>query len=127
VPDVSYNAGVNGGVLIHCGVCNILFVPTHPDDPTVFFIIGGTSAGSPQWAGLVADAAQLGGHRLGNINGKLYQLKNSPKYGADFHDITTGNNDVVEIGTGFNAAHGWDPVTGIGSPNAVNLLPDLVH
>ena len=40
--------------------------------------------------------------------------------------MVTGNNDVAEIGGGFNAAAGWDPVTGLGTPNAVDLLPRLV-
>jgi hypothetical protein len=37
-----------------------------------------------------------------------------------------GNNDVAEIGgAGFNAGTGWDPVTGLGTPNAAVLLPAL--
>jgi subtilase family serine protease len=116
---------VNGGVLTHCGICNVLF-GLDPSAPA-FFIFGGTSAGSPQWAALTADADQMAGHRLGDINQTLYQQAQSPpKYAADFHDVTTGNNDVVEIGNqGFNATTGWDPVTGLGSPNAANLLPVL--
>ena len=125
VPDVAYNAGVNGGVLFHCGVCNLLFAGADPLDPTIFFIVGGTSAGSPQWAGLAADADQLAGHDLGNINDRLYQIGHSKTASSKFHDITVGNNDVVEIGTGYDTAPGWDPVTGLGTPNAVNLLPAL--
>lgn len=126
VPDVSYDAGVNGGVLTHCGICNLLN-GIEVSNPNVFFIFGGTSAGSPQWAALTADADQLAGQRLGSINPRLYQLGQTPKtYAADFHDITTGNNDVAEIGgAGFNAATGWDPVTGLGTPNAASLLPAL--
>ena len=41
------------------------------------------------------------------------------KYAADFHDITTGNN-------GFAAGPGYNLVTGIGSPIANNLVPDLL-
>jgi subtilase family serine protease len=125
VPDVSYNAGVNGGVLTHCGICNLLF-GLDPTDPTIFFIFGGTSAGSPQWAGLTAVGDQLARHRFGDINPALYLLSRSQNLYADaFHDITTGNNDVSEIDTGYNAATNWDPVTGLGSPNAANLLPLL--
>jgi subtilase family serine protease len=126
VPDVAYDAGVNGGVLTHCGICNLLN-GIEPGNPNVFFIFGGTSAGSPQWSALIADADQMAGHRLGSINEQLYHLSQAQQsYAADFHDITTGNNDVAEIGgAGFNAAKGWDPVTGLGSPNAANLLPAL--
>lgn len=125
VPDVSYDAGVNGGVLTHCSVCNLLY-GYQPSDP-LFFIFGGTSAGSPQWAALTADADQIAGHDLGNINPRLYQLAGGPGNQKNaFNDVTTGNNDVAEInGAGYNAGTGWDPVTGLGTPNAVTLLPAL--
>ena len=125
VPDVSYNAGSNGGVLVHLGFLLPLF--GFPQDAPVYFIIGGTSAGSPQWAGLAADADQMAGHDLGNINGNLYRLaQNKKTYGANFFDITQGNNDVAELGpAGFDAGTGWDAVTGLGSPNAANLIPAL--
>ena len=126
VPDVAYDAGVNGGVITHCGICNLLN-GLDPSNAGVFFIFGGTSAGSPQWAALAADADQIAGHRIGNINQSLYQFGQAPpKARADFHDVTTGNNDVVEIGNqGYNAGAGWDAVTGLGTPNAANLLPAL--
>jgi subtilase family serine protease len=123
VPDVAYNAGVNGGVLTHCGVCN-LTIGYQPTDP-VFFLFGGTSAGSPQWAALAADADQLGGHRMGSINDDLYRLSAGGQYTVNFHDVTQGTNDVAEIGTGYDATPGWDAVTGLGTPNAANLLPAL--
>ncbi|MBV8064637.1 MAG: S53 family peptidase [Actinobacteria bacterium] len=125
VPDVSYDAGVNGGVLTHCGICNLLN-GLDPSNPNVFFIFGGTSAGSPQWSALTADADQLAGHDLGTINPSLYSFAQAPGlYSAAFHDVTTGNNNVAEIGTGYNAGVGWDPVTGLGTPNAAALLPAL--
>lgn len=38
-----------------------------------------------------------------------------------FHDITSGNNPGC--GTkGFPVAAGWDPVTGLGTPNYPQLL-----
>ena len=127
VPDVSYDAGVNGGVITHCGICNVL----NGLDPNAlaFFIFGGTSAGSPQWAALTADADQLAGHDLGDLNPTLYKLAASgSSYAQDFNDVKGGNNDVVEIGNqGFNAVTGWDPVTGLGSPIAANLLPALAQ
>ena len=99
--------------------------------------VGGTSAGSPAFAGIVAilnQATQSGG--LGNVNPTLYSLGGT---GA-FHDITTGNNIVpCTSGTpaggsaslrcptsapfqiGYSAAAGYDLVTGLGSVNA-NVL-----
>ena len=124
VPDVAYNAGVSGGVLIFSATINEAF--GFPPNALIFFIIGGTSAGSPQWAALTADADQIAGTDLGNINPSLYHIAQAPPlYAANLHDITTGNNDVAEIGGGFDAAKGWDPVTGLGSPNAAKLLPTL--
>jgi subtilase family serine protease len=125
VPDVSYDAGVDGGVITRCSPCNI----ANGLDPSlnVYFIFGGTSAGSPQWAALTADADQLGHHRLGNINPALYFIAATPVYNLAFHDVRTGNNTVADLGgAGYQAAKGWDPVTGLGSPNASVLLPTLV-
>jgi subtilase family serine protease len=125
VPDVGYNAGVGGGVLINSATLNAGI--GLPPDQLAFFIIGGTSAGTPQWAGLAAIGDQMGRHRLGSINDGLYNISHSKKhYAAAFHDITVGNNDVVEIGGGFDTAQGWDPVTGLGTPRASGLLPQLV-
>lgn len=103
-----------------CSACN--------DGVPAFFLFGGTSAGSPQWAALTADADQMAGHDLGNINPSLYHIGQAPTlYAMNLHDITTGNNDVSEIGgNGFDAGKGWDPVTGLGTPNAAKLLPSLV-
>ena len=47
-------------------------------------------------------------------------------YANDFYDITDGNNQVDPTIPGFPATTGWDPTTGLGTPNAANLVPDLV-
>jgi subtilase family serine protease len=89
---------------------------------------GGTSASTPLWGGLVADADQLAGRDLGFLNPALYRIARSPLYDRAFHDVTTGNNTVLLNGvtyTGYQAGPGWDPVTGLGSPNAAVLLPLL--
>ncbi len=121
VPDVADVADPNTGVLVHFGVGNELF-GLDPNDPTIFFIFGGTSAGSPQWAGIAALADQKFHHRVGLINPALYLILHSSKlYARDFHDITTGDNIVPDLG-GFTAGKGWDAVTGVGTPNVANLL-----
>ena len=129
VPDVAYNAGVDGGVLTHWGVGLIVDAGLDPNTPA-FFIFGGTSAGSPQWSGLVALADQLGHHRVGAINDLLYAIAGSPAlYKQAFHDITSGNNDYGVSDTvtvpGFQTRKGWDPVTGLGTPKANVLVPLL--
>ena len=123
VPDVSYDAAVNGGVL---GVWSCPVAEGDGcDGATPFvFIFGGTSAGSPQWAGITALADQAAGRRLGFVNLGLYLLANSPLYHSDFHDITSGNNTFDGV-TGFTAAPGWDAASGLGSPDVGHLLSIL--
>jgi subtilase family serine protease len=91
-------------------------------------VIGGTSSSSPQWAGLVAVANEMnGGKQLGYINPALYAIaSDAAMYAADFYDVTTGKNQTVSTIPGYPATTGWDPVTGLGTPNAANLLPDLI-
>ena len=100
-----------------------------------FFIFGGTSAGSPQWAALTAIGDQMGHHRLGTINPSLYQLASSHFFSnALYHDITVGQNGVMEFNAdnstvnipGFTAKRGWDAASGLGSPKADRLIPALV-
>ena len=90
-------------------------------------LIGGTSAAAPVWAGIMAIANQMAGHPLGFINPALYKLANSSTYASDFHDITLGDNtnQVVHV-PGYPAVAGWDAATGLGTPNAAKLIPDLI-
>jgi subtilase family serine protease len=126
VPDISYSADVNNGLLI-------AWSQGDPANVGDIFLFGGTSAGSPQWAAIIALADQAGHHPLGFINGDLYSLGRGARYSAVFHDITTGNNTVsltdvngnaVNI-AGFPATKGWDPVTGLGTPDVAQLLKYL--
>lgn len=93
------------------------------------FVGNGTSAGSPLWAGLTAIANQMAGHPLGYLNPALYKVASGDNYARDFHDITVGNNSTNDKGVsvvGYDAVAGWDPITGLGTPNAQFLLPDLI-
>jgi subtilase family serine protease len=90
-------------------------------------LAGGTSASAPVWAAVEAIANQMAEHPLGFINPGLYKLATSDTYQQDFHDITQGNNSNVQTGVkGYPATIGWDPVTGLGTPNAEKLIPDLI-
>jgi hypothetical protein len=94
---------------------------------TGWYDIGGTSLATPQWAGLIAIADQLNGGGLGLLNPVLYEVASDPgKYAADFFDVTVGNNQAFPSVTGYPATIGWDPVTGLGTPDAAHLIPDLV-
>jgi subtilase family serine protease len=119
VPDVAYSGAIDGGVLTVWSSSGL--------GEDLAFIFGGTSAGSPQWAGLAALADQLAGHRLGLLNDQLYALARGPAYGALFHDITTGDNTFHGPVTvpGFAARTGWDAASGVGSPRADTLVRRL--
>ena len=106
VPDVAYNAGVVGGVVAAWAA---------PFGPGSFFIFGGTSAGAPQWAGIVADINQAKGRPLGFLNKQLYKLGNSGSLGNLFHDVTAGNNAFGGV-PGYAATPGYDLATGWGTP-----------
>jgi len=114
VPDVAYNAA--GFITV--------WSPTLPSGRIGMGLASGTSAGSPQWAGIAALCAEIVHHRLGAINDKLYRIAGSDAYAKAFHDITSGNNSFGGI-AGYTAGPGWDPVTGLGSPDVANLLPLL--
>ena len=119
-PDVAYNAAVDGGVLT---------VFSGFGFPALFFT-GGTSAGSPQWAGITALAnqarASAGKGPIGDLNPVLYSIYHSARYHNDFHDITVGNNQLAGTPVGYAATPGYDLATGLGTPDASQLIVDLV-
>jgi subtilase family serine protease len=98
VVDVSYDADPNTGVLVIEGGST--------------FQVGGTSAGAPQWAGLIALASQANSEKYGSLNPKLYKI-------ATYHDITSGSDGF------FTATQGWDYPTGLGSPDANSAVTAL--
>ncbi|MDR4947143.1 S53 family peptidase [Neobacillus cucumis] len=85
-------------------------------------VFGGTSAVAPLWAGLIAILNQQLGHPVGFLNPALYQLSASSKA---FRDITSGNNESSTERGAYTAKKGWDPCTGLGSPNGTNLINAL--
>ena len=94
---------------------------------TGWYDIGGTSLACPRWAGPVAIADRINGGGLGTINPALYKpAAGSSTCAADFYDVITGNNAADPTVPGYSATAGWDPVTGLGTPNAAEFLPDLV-
>ncbi len=130
VPDIAYQASSRTGVLVYLTEGN-----TTASGPgcggaspcsTGWYTVGGTSASSPQWAGLIAIADQMAGRDLGFINPALYAIANNPaKYAADFYDPHVNDNGCCGE-PGWPASTGWDAVTGLGTPNAAKLIPDLI-
>ncbi|MCJ1462898.1 hypothetical protein MMC07_001502 [Pseudocyphellaria aurata] len=84
-----------------------------------FAMVSGTSASTPVVGAIftLINEARLnaGKSSIGFVNPVLYA--NS----GDFNDITSGNNPGCGT-SGFSAVRGWDPVTGLGTPNYPKLL-----
>ncbi|MBS1767239.1 MAG: hypothetical protein JST05_07555 [Acidobacteria bacterium] len=119
-PDVSLAAA---------GYTGYLVVQGHSGTKSGLGAVGGTSASSPAFAGLMALVVQKqGGTGQGNANPRLYQLGNA-QYGSGgatvFHDVTAGNNTVPGV-TGFNAGTGYDLGSGLGSVDATALVNNWV-
>ncbi|KAF7359983.1 Serine protease S53 [Mycena venus] len=85
------------------------------------YLVGGTSCATPIFAALIAlvnDRLTAAGKPvMGFLNPFLYSSVGK----AAFTDITSGNNPGCNT-NGFYAAPGWDPVTGLGTPNFNALL-----
>jgi len=135
VPDIGLQASSRTGALVYISLppagSGGLLCPTASGGKAPcssgWYDIGGTSLSCPQWAALVAIADQVNGGGLGLINPALYKIGANPAmYANDFFDVTTGKNQTDPSIAGYPATTGWDPVTGLGTPNAANLIPDLV-
>lgn len=85
----------------------------------VFGLVYGTSASSPTTGSILTlinqERIQRGKSSIGFINPVLYA------HPYVLNDITEGGNQGC--GTpGFESAPGWDPVTGLGTPNYPKML-----
>ena len=128
VPDVAFQASAGTGALVYVSLPPDGNGSNVGDSLSGWYDIGGTSLSCPQWAGLVAIADQLNGGGLGLINPALYKIgADSARYKNDFFDVASGNTNQTDSSVaGYAATKGWDAVTGLGTPNAANLVPDLV-
>jgi subtilase family serine protease len=104
IPDVSYDADPNSGYAVYDSY------------GYGWIVVGGTSAGAPQWAAIQA----LG---LSATDQNIYNAyAQTQTYQTDFRDVTAGSN-------GYSASVGYDLATGVGSPLTMNFgaspLPDF--
>lgn len=141
VPDLAWNAAVDGGVLVYTS-----FFPNA--SRVGWHIYGGTSAGSPQIAGLVAlgnqlQAAKPGGKPLGFLNPLIYHVGSGPAFddvvpvqegtAASGHLFDNGMWDYIADGQpvqkdavpGWPTTSGYDMTTGFGTPRAAAFLQEL--
>jgi len=107
----------------------VYFSAVTPDTPWELF--GGTSLSCPMFAGIVALADQVAGHRLGDINPVLYRMgmlsqhPHSPVQ-TGLVDVTSGDNSFGGV-TGFRAVPGFDLATGWGTIDANVFVPALAR
>ncbi len=129
VPDVSLTASADHDGYLICSQGSCVNGYRRADNTLTVF--GGTSAGAPTFAGIVTLLNQKNNSAIGNVNPTLYTLAGSTP--SAFHDITSGDNKVpCTAGSpncpsgggsiGYSAGTGYDLATGLGSPDAYNLL-----
>lgn len=117
-PDVSYNANPGTGYAMY----DSLAINGYAG----WFQVGGTSAGTPQWAGLIAivNSMRAAAHKahLSSTNTSLYSLAKSGM-ATNFHAVTQGDNG--SCGSVCDAMAGYDYVTGLGTPQARAIVAAL--
>ena len=121
VPDVSADADPNTGYLIYWDGNG------QDTDSNGWIAVGGTSGAVPVWSAVLAlaDASSTCTAPIGFANPALYSAA-SGNYGADFNDVTSGNNDLLDTsGSLYTAGTGYDQASGLGTPIASTLVPSL--
>jgi subtilase family serine protease len=114
VPDVSSDANPATGYLVYWNGSHAV------NGPVGWRMIGGTSAGAPTWAAVIAlaNASHLCKSPIGFANPRLYAIAGTA-YAAMFNDVTAGDNDFTATGGGkYQAAPGYDMASGLGTPRA---------
>jgi hypothetical protein len=139
VPDVALTAAADHDPYLLCleGSC----VPD-ADGYIFFAAVGGTSAPTPAFAGIMALVDQKMGGPQGQAGYVLYRLAAAEKLSSCnasntsglpastciFNDVTVGNNavpgekDYAEPGAPYQSGVGYDLATGLGSVNVANLV-----
>ncbi len=123
VPDVSMSASLSGAVEVYISGISL---------GAGWLSICGTSEATPEFAGIVAIADQLNGHRpLGLIDPALYAMEAAHDPGIV--PVTIGTNTVffttkgkTRLIPGYDAGPGYNLVTGIGTVNAPTFVRELV-
>jgi hypothetical protein len=115
-PDVAYDANPNSGFAVYDSV---------PQGGTSgWYEVGGTSAGAPQWAALIATADAARGASLDGATQTipaLYSIfASSSTYAQDFNDVVSGSSSGL-----YSAGKGYDLVTGLGTPKAAAMIAAL--
>jgi subtilase family serine protease len=118
IPDIS----LNGAVTASCWV----YLTFGGLGGTGWNLFNGTTESAPMFAGIIALADQLAGHRLGLINPALYRMGAMNHHSTGIIDVTLGNNTFGGV-TGFNAVPGYDLASGWGTLDAAKFVRALVR
>jgi len=130
-PDISLSASVDGSVVYYH-----TYLPSDAQSKRgPWHLVAGTSEASPLFAGVVAIADQMAGHRLGWLNSSLYRLGHeADQNDTGIVDVTQGNNTFGPFtnsdGTthtvqGFSATPGYDLASGWGTVDAARFVPAI--
>ncbi len=121
VPDISMSAACDGAVVTYASFGGA---------PAGWSPSCGTSEATPLFAGIIALADQVAGHRLGPVNPALYRL--AAAHAPGIVDVTTGTTTVSfsqggrrHTVRGFAARPGYDLASGLGTVNAARFVPEL--
>jgi subtilase family serine protease len=116
VPDVSYNANPGTGYAVYNSIPY--------QNAAGWFQVGGTSAATPQWAAGMAIVnsmrAAAGKAPLSNMTAQIYPT-NQRMDSLNFFPV----NSTVTCMRACRVVAGYDAFTGLGSPQAKNLIPTL--
>jgi len=117
-PDVSYNGNPGTGYAVYDSVGISGYAG--------WFQVGGTSAGTPQWAALIAITNSMRAaarkSSLSSTNTTLYSLAKTG-LNSEFRAVTQGSNGTC--GKMCTAGSGYDYITGLGTPRVSALVTAL--
>ncbi|MFB7666642.1 S8 family serine peptidase [Kitasatospora sp. NPDC056138] len=111
-PDISMSAAVDGAAWTYES-----YDPAHVG----WHLTGGTSEATPIFSGIVALADQLAGHRLGQLNWRMYGLSRLPARQSGIVDVTSGNNSWGGV-DGYQAVRGYDLASGLGTIDGARFV-----
>lgn len=104
VPDVSADSNPNTGVWVF---------DNNPILGSGWFVVGGTSASAPLWAGIVNAAGHFASSSSAELTTIYTAYANATTYAADYNDISKGFCNFYD---GTLAGSKYDLCTGVGSP-----------
>jgi hypothetical protein len=152
LPDVSFFSGnglLGSAYLVCVSAAGSCVNSTSPTTEPVAQEVGGTSAGTPAMAGVMALINQKMGATQGSPNAELYSIAAKQSYGScssetaggscSFHDVDQGtiampcasgsldctvshSGDNIGLLSGYNAGAGFDNASGLGSLNVANVV-----